>query len=83
MLRIAGHLGSLRMASVVRCAGRRKNKVTENRSVGSRKEGNKNVWTFAGGNKRGANAIRNSPFVYHRRICFERVPMMMGGGDVK
>ena len=76
MLGIAGHLGSLRVAGVVRRAGRCKDKVAENRPVRGRKEGDKNVRTLAWGNKSRANAIRNSPFVYYRRICFERVPVM-------
>ncbi len=76
MFGIAGHLGSLRVASVVRCAGRRKNKIAENWPVGRKEERNKNVRTFAGSNESRAGAIRNLPLVYRRSICLERVPMM-------
>jgi hypothetical protein len=76
VFRVAGNLSSLRMSSVVRCTRRRKDKIAEERFVGSIEEGHENVRAFAGGNEEWTDTIWRSAFVNHRRIVFERVPMM-------
>ena len=71
------------MASFVRSTRGCKHKVAEDGPVRGSKEGNKNVWAFAGGNKRGAHAIGGLPFMYCRCRIFEWVPMMDVSGSLR
>ena len=76
MFRVAGHLSSLRMASLVGGSGRRENKVAKDRPVRGREKGNNNIGAFAWSNKRGALAIWSLPLMYHGCSLFEWVPVM-------
>ena len=82
MFEIAGHLSSLRMASLVGESGRRENKVAKDRPVRGGEKGNKNIRTFAWCNKSGAIAIGGLPLVYHGCSLFEWVPMMNVSGGL-
>ncbi len=81
VLGVAGHLSSLRMASLVRRPGRRENKVAKDRPVRGREKGNKDIGAFAWGNKGGALAIGGLPLMYYGCSLFEWVPVMnISGG---
>jgi hypothetical protein len=82
VLRVAGHLSSLRMASLVGGPGRRENKVAKDRPVRGREKGNKDIGAFAWSNKRGAMAIGGLPLMYCGCSLSEWVPVMNVGGGL-
>ncbi len=57
MFCVAGNLSSLRMSSLVRCTRGSKDKIDEERFVGSIEKGHENVRAFAGGNEQWTGAI--------------------------
>ena len=82
MFRVAGHLSSLRMASLVGGSGRRENKVAKDRPVRGREKGNKDPGFCLGQYKRGAMAIGDLPLMYRGCGVFEWVPVMnVSGGQ--
>ena len=82
MFGVAGHLSSLRMASLVGESGGRKDKVAKDRLVRGREEGDKDIGAFARSNKRGAMATGGLPLMYRGCSLFEWVPVMNVSGGL-
>ena len=82
MFRIAGHLSSLRMASLVGGTGRGENKVAKDRPGRGREKGNKDIRAFAWGNEGGAMAIRDLSLMYRGCGLVEWVPVMNVSGSL-